>query len=435
MNHDVYDADERSAIDGEPPPNGYARRNGAAQQQADDRPWPGDPAQDERETKASLAAGWEPHVVPAPPAWFETAPPPRTWLLRDQRPGGPKPPGLLPLGKVGELVAEGGAGKTMVFCGLAIAVATKTPWLGCFSIAIRGPDGKPVGGRVLLVLGEEDAEEAQRRLYRSRRAMGAPVPPEGSIVVLPLAGIVAAMLEHDQHRNLTVTAFLHWIRGWLVEHGPWHLIAFDPLSRFAGPDAEIDNAAATRFIQTLEGIAALTGATVLVAHHTNKLSRRSGTVDAVAGRGSSALVDGVRWVATLGVERLAFDDAQEQERLGEIVTWSHAKTNYSRRADDLLLRRDLENGGALVPLDQDDLAMVERARGRDEPRERRQAQRERVESETRMREDAALDEILSGPEAPSKIADVRSALRAALGTCSNDRADAAMARRRQRART
>jgi hypothetical protein len=70
---------------------------------------------------------------------------------------------VFPVGEVGQLIAEGGAGKTMALCQLAVAVATGTRWLGTFE-ATRG--------RALLVLREEDAEEARRRLLHGGLSTG-----------------------------------------------------------------------------------------------------------------------------------------------------------------------------------------------------------------------------------------------------------------------
>jgi hypothetical protein len=129
--------------------------------------------------------------------WFTRAPPARPWLLRDSR--RPGAPGVLPLGKVGQLIAPGGVGKTMTIAQLGCSVSTGAPWLGTFSVA---PEGK---GRVLLVLGEEDAEEAQRRLYNASKALGVPTPDPGAVVVLPLAGVPCAMLERDERSSGSVT--------------------------------------------------------------------------------------------------------------------------------------------------------------------------------------------------------------------------------------
>src|SRR6185312_4993998 len=200
-------------------------------------------------------------TVPVVREWLTEPPAARAWLLSDKRTS----KGVLPLGKAGQLIAEGGAGKTMALVQLALAVATGADWLGTFSVEKKG--------RVLLVLGEEDAEEARRRVYNASRGTDPGSVPPGSIVVVPLAGKPCSMLEHDEHSNPTETRFLHGLREY-IKAGTWSLIIIDPLSRFAGLDAEKDNAEATRFVQACESLCTLSGATVLVAHHTDKASRR-----------------------------------------------------------------------------------------------------------------------------------------------------------------
>jgi hypothetical protein len=128
----------------------------------DDAPDPVPPGVDsERERDAEkiqtpeAPPPWASRLTPAPLDWYTTAPPKRTWLLRDNR--HPKRRGVLPLGKVGQFIAAGGIGKTTTGAQLAVAVATGTPWLGC--LEVDSP------GRVLFVVGEEDVEECQRKLY------------------------------------------------------------------------------------------------------------------------------------------------------------------------------------------------------------------------------------------------------------------------------
>lgn len=368
-------------------------------------------------------------VLPVPAQWWTERPAPRAWLLRDSRRSGS--PGLLPVGKVGMLIAEGGAGKTMALFQLAVAVSTATRWLGTFDCAIPDSGGGVRSGRVLLVVGEEDCDECHRRCYRARAAAVTPEPATGSVGVIALAGVPCALLERDERANLRESAFCGRLRAEVV-CGGWDLVIVDPLSRFAGPDAEVDSAAATRFVQLLESLTCGGRTTVLVAHHTNKLSRRGGAVDASAGRGSSALVDGVRWQCSLGVERLELEDEAERERLGEVVTWAHSKSNYSRRAEPVLLRRAVEYGGALLSLDAGDEQTVLSARGRAQPQEQRREAARRHEQERAAREDAALDAILSSADAPVGARELRACLRARLGSCSSDRADACLARRRRR---
>ena len=181
---------------------------------------------------------WESRIKVVPQEWYTTAPKPREWLLKDARTEAKE--GVLPLGKVGLLAAEGGAGKTMAVVQLARAVATRTRWLNTFDV--------PEAGKVLLILGEEDAEEIHRRIYRASHLDGA-VPPEGSIVTLALAGITCPMIEDGDDG-----AFLVWLREYVKQTGPYALVVADPISRFYGKDAEKDNAAGTRFCQALESL-------------------------------------------------------------------------------------------------------------------------------------------------------------------------------------
>jgi hypothetical protein len=256
---------------------------------------------------------------------------------------------------VGQLIAEGGIGKTMVACQLAVSVAVGARFLGAFDVASPG--------RVLLVLAEEDLDEAQRRLFHAVTISGADPPEAGAIVVLPLYGITCSMLELDSTGNLLETSFLHWIREYIAK-SDFRLVVFDPLTRFAGPKAEVDNAAGTRFVQALESLAA-PNRFILNAHHVNKISRgKDGRLDASSGRGSSSLVDGARWQCALGAEELPFEDEDERERLGEVVTFAVTKSNYSRKPAALTLRRHSDHLGALVPLDDHDIGLVEAARQR-----------------------------------------------------------------------
>ncbi len=346
--------------------------NGVAQTGA---PPSGSEQSDDNDVDAPFVAPWETRITHATADWFAQAPPLRSWLLRDARRDGGD--GVLPLGKAGQIVAEGGAGKTLALLGLALAVATGDKWLGTFSVASQG--------RVLLALGEEDAEEVRRRMFNVARSSGLRPPPADSIVTLPLAGVACPMIASDLTGDPVDAPFLHWLRAYLGTHGPWALVVVDPLSRFAGADAEKDNAAATRFVQALESLTpASGGATVLSSHHSNKISRAAGArVDTSSARGSTALTDGVRWVMTLGHERIELDDPDVRGRLGEIVTLSHTKSNYSLLAEPLLLRRDREHGGALLPLDDTDMEIVRQAKERPSTRVARTQQRETERSQVR----------------------------------------------------
>ena len=359
---------------------------------------------------------WAARVAAVDPAWFTTAPPRRKWLLCDTRAGGR---GVLPAGKVGLLISEGGAGKTMVLVLLALAHATGGEWLGTYSL--------PTTGRTLLVLGEEDAEEVHRRVYNSAQATRSRAPDPGAIVAVPLSGLPAPMVEIDPQGNASDGAFLVWLRAYIASSGPFELVLVDPLSRFAGADAEIDNAAATRFVQALESIATDTGATVLVAHHTNKSARGAGaSVSGASARGSSAFVDGVRWAASLSVERVPCEDPEVAARLGELVTFAVHKSNYSAKGDPVLLRRDHEHGGTLLALDAPDLAMVGEARTSSNPALQRQAEREEQGRARNGTIAALVCDILRASPGMSGRA-LHAAVVAARGSCSRPAFEAALA--------
>lgn len=307
-----------------------------------DAPTPGAPS------SSSALARWTP--LSKFENVFSEKPRPRAWLLQrdDLDKAGPDPSrdekaiGVLPRGKVGMLAAGGGVGKTMALCQLAIAVATGTRWLASTG-ARPGELGAGFitpkdGGRVLLALGEEDAEEVQRRMFNAGKNLSGEQQRKAleRIVVMPLAGVAVGLIEETGHAPL-----LEELRARLnAENEGWALLVLDPLSRFAGLDTEKDNAAATRFVQAVETLVTVSGSpTVLLAHHTNKTARNKSSTardtENSGARGASGLTDAVRWVADLDAD-------------GKGHAWLEVKkTNYSAPMDAVLLVRDGENGGAL----------------------------------------------------------------------------------------
>ena len=301
--------------------------------------------------------------MPAPADWYTTAPPARRWLFRDGRQ--PDAPGVFPLGKAGQLVAAGGVGKTMSLVSLARAVTLGSPWLGTFPCSEPGP--------VALVLGEEDAEEAHRRIYNEARRSGA--PPAGSIVVVPLAGVNCALLGRDTCGNPVETPFAAWLRERIAASGiDFRLIVVDPMSRFAGLEAEKDNAIGTRYVQICESLTTPTRS-VLSSHHTPQSARGKGATEAPRGRGVTAAFDGFRWEAALASEDVAGAD----EHLREIVRLTFTKSNYSKKPEPLLLRRG--DYGALLPLDETDRELLAEAKASASERPRQEAKTRKQQAE------------------------------------------------------
>lgn len=323
---------------------------------------------EETTQRGTIAAAWR----PLPAEFLFEAPPARRWLIRHPtRDGEECPPGtgdgMLPLGKAGLLLAEGGAGKTMAAIQLAIGVASGRKWLGHFEIS---PEARR--GRVLLALGEEELEEVHRRMWSASEAMGLTVEERAMVaarvVVLPLAGRPVALLKvAEDGATIVETDELVILRRLLRDDagacavhpgvradypcegcarsdryprgGPhpgvgWSLVVLDPLARWAGPDVEADNAAATRFVQAVESLVDAPGnPAVVVAHHSSKAARATGRADS---RGVSAITDGFRWAGTLRAEK-------------EGVLFGQQKSNYSRPMHDEVSLRRREGGLLSVP--------------------------------------------------------------------------------------
>lgn len=298
-------------------------------------------------------------------SWLAELPPTRQCVLtRDGKP-------FLVQGKVGLLLAPGGTGKTYALAQLAVAVATGGKWLGTY---------EATKGRVLLALGEEDAEELRRRIYYTAKGLGLSDHERAEIgrnmTVLGLSGRSLAMLGRTDKGEPEASAWFQEWRASLAAAGPWRCILLDPWSRWGGHDVETDNNAATRGVELLEELTQLDGSpTVLVAHHTRKKGKEEKTsgADADAARGASALVDGARWACNL--VRLGYlDMAEERPILALRVT----KTNYTGPAPELLLTRDETASGVLRPLTPAELAAVKEERRTrkevaDEKREKKEA--------------------------------------------------------------
>lgn len=281
--------------------------------------------------------------------WLAAQPTPTPALL--MLPSGPDCPAaqgevpFLPAGKVAVLVSPGGRGKSQALAQLALSVAAGVPWLGTYPVARPGP--------VLLCYGEEDEEEARRRLQRAARALGiaprtpgdADTPEMGAartraarnLALLPLYGRPASLVQQRPGTGAselagTVMARLGEPRPGEAAPPQWSAVILDPAARFAGQESETDNAAATRFVEVLEQLTKLPGRpAVILAHHTNKGALSATWTDQGAARGSSAFVDGVRWVANLDLVPL---DIQGPGRPGHGERMRAAKDALRRSLGD-----------------------------------------------------------------------------------------------------
>lgn len=277
------------------------------------------------------------HPLGGEPRWlcelgWPANPPPRRYLLmrppnakEKQTDSGASPRGFMPANEVCMLAGAGGVGKSYALLQLAVAVITGKPWLDRFNVPAeeRGP--------VLALFGEEKAEEAQRRLWKVRDAMQL-TRDEWELVrerldIRPLAGTDVRLV--DGEGRLATTTPGHEALKSLLAKGGYRLVILDPLSRFAGPETETDNNAATCFVTALEALVA-SGATLMISHHTTKEARKTNSGDATAVRGASGLTDGARWTLTMFHAPIG-DETQ--------LRLCAAKVNYTPEADPVALER------------------------------------------------------------------------------------------------
>ncbi len=215
-------------------------------------------------------------------------PPPETWLLIDNLTDKP----ALPIGRTWILAAAGGTGKTTVLVQLAVCVALGLNWCG---FRVQTP------GMVCLCCGESDRKLIHRQVWRAMNLLEL-TPEEREICqrrifAYGLTGQEVSIVQSNPGNNIERTEFLERFKRELTEASEerqelFSLVILDPLSRFAGPDSEKDNAAATRFIQAVETLTTLPGnPSIACAHHSSKNSIALGKNDS---RGATGLRDGVR---------------------------------------------------------------------------------------------------------------------------------------------
>jgi RecA-family ATPase len=231
-----------------------------------------------------------------------------------------EPQDFLAQGIVAMLAATGGVGKTQALIQLALAIASGTKWLDTFHVI------EP--GHVVILLAEEDEDEAWRRFYYSARHLGLdkthPEAVRERIWVIPMAGLPARLIDATTGES---SRTFEGLQSALAQHDvDWRLVILDPASRLMPEDGEVDSAAATDFVAHLEALTQTSKGkpTILFSHHT----RKGGTGKAGV-RGSSALTDGARWVTTMRPYGVQQDGTIDEDGEGRVLLKLH-KSNYGK---------------------------------------------------------------------------------------------------------
>lgn len=250
---------------------------------------------------------------------FNELPPPIDYVLPN-----------MAMGTIGAIVSPGGVGKSMLALQLAAQVAGGADLLGIGDLA---------NGLVAYLPAEDPIAAIHHRLH----ALGGYLSPTQKQMVAqglfiePLIG---------KCPDIMASAWFESIRK--VAEGR-RLLILDTLRRF---HIEEENASGpmAKVIGRMEAIAAETDCSIVFLHHSNKGSMMMGGGDhQQASRGSSVLVDNIRWQAYLAsmtsteAEKLGVESKQRKH----FVRFGVSKANYGDPFSECWFRR--YDGGVLKP--------------------------------------------------------------------------------------
>jgi len=251
-------------------------------------------------------------------------------------------PGLL-AGSVGMIVGQGAIGKSYLALQIGLSMATGAPVAdGLWDI--------PKIGKTLIVMGEDDTQILQERLYWIRQAANL-TDEEASKADLLLdvrsaRGFDIRIIQKTRD-GFTKGPFFETLLSLCSQQ---RLVIIDPLLFLNGGGNENDNGAAAVLMSYLYQICRETGCTIILLHHVGK-GGGDGKEDWTAARGASAFTTSVRWqvnMTPLNKEQLAEFGIDESLK-NSWVKVAIVKANYGDAGEPKLLNRG--KGGVLSWLD------------------------------------------------------------------------------------
>lgn len=228
-------------------------------------------------------------------------------------------PGL-PYGVVGSIISPGGVGKSAFALSLACQVAGGPCLTGLPTDEI---------GKVVYVAGEDPENVIEHRLFavgehcnQVEREM-----ISENLKVIPASGEIIDILSTKTQEH-----FLKLATG-------SSLLILDTLRVIHSAD-ENDSGAMSNVVGHLKRIANQTDCSIIFLHHTNKNSMNTGGGnEQQASRGSSVLVDNIRWQGFLTkMPEDMFKDLTELERK-YFVLFGVSKQNYGFPVDNIVMKK------------------------------------------------------------------------------------------------
>lgn len=256
------------------------------------------------------------------PSWFRdnwvaigqrdiAAIPPTPWLT----------PGLLLYGDVTTIGGRGGSGKSLLGWQIVVSVATGT------KLAWWPAPERP--RKVLVISGEDDANEIERRVSAACQAMGVKRSDLGDNFLVWSDRNIRLALKDAKTGTVTRTKLWHGIR-WAVENLGVGLIVMDPLVKVSSGFDESSN---DDMDQLYGIIRELTVGHSCAALNIDHFAKGGTGGDQASIRGASAKVDAARVALTLtGMTEAEYDKLRPSRPREAFALCVDAKQNYSAKS-------------------------------------------------------------------------------------------------------
>jgi len=203
---------------------------------------------------------------------------------------------ILPRRVPGLVAAIGGLGKSYILLDFAMKVAAGDQTMHT-ELAFGG---KVTHNGKVVFFGAEDSATSMHRRMESISDPTLRQRAENNLFVVPMpdAGGTNPFISHHMGQY-TYTPFYADMRKQLLDMEEVALVVIDPLQAFAHADINTDPAAAQYWWSLMSELCVAMNGNILVSHHMRKdgtFSIRKSTQARESIRGTTALVDGARWV-------------------------------------------------------------------------------------------------------------------------------------------
>ena len=237
----------------------------------------------------------------------------RKWLI----------PGAIMAGNTHILAAPGGTGKSLFTLQLAITLASGKAWG-------KWEPSRPC--KVMIINAEDDVPEQHRRLAAARTVMGMDTKALRGRILMADSPTSISVAEMDAGKRIPRASALVEQLVAMIRHHSIDVLIVDPFTETFEGDENSNDEVKWAMKVWRDDIARATGAAVYLVHHVTKDSNdgsKAGSASAV--RGASALVNSVRFAATMfGMNegQAAALGVPPEERF-KYVRYDDAKSNHS----------------------------------------------------------------------------------------------------------